>query len=152
MSPALTMILITFPSGLPKIRQQPFTINPGDSFVSKFWFDSQNGTTFGKSSSQEMNEAFLLYYPAKKILDYAPWGCTYNAPLGVCNSSMSIRTLASTGKLERVFGAVPSQCGTKASLPDDIVLTPTSAGQTVSALIPFTFLSLLSTIVSIFIC
>lgn len=117
-----------FRSGLPKIRQQPYTINPGDSFVTKFWFDSENGTFFGKSSLEEMNEAFLLYYPAKRVLDYAPWSCTYNAPFGICNSSMITRSLTSTGELERVFGPTPPQCSAKATLPDEIVITQTSAG------------------------
>jgi Copper type II ascorbate-dependent monooxygenase, C-terminal domain len=139
--------------GLPKIRQQPYTINPGDSFVTKFWFDSQNGTTFGKSSSQEMNEAFLLYYPAKRVLDYAPWGCTYNAPLGICNSSMSTRALTSTLQLERVFGSNPAQCSAKATLPDDIVLSPTSDGHalvSINPVITFIFFSVLSKIGALF--
>ena len=107
-------------SGLPKVRQRPYTINPGDSFVTKFWFESDNVTGFGPSSFEEMNEAVMLYYPAKSLLNIAPWGCTYNAPLGACNSSMSSRVLASTAQLERIFGSVPSQCSAKATLTSAI--------------------------------
>ena len=113
--------------GFPKVRQPPYTINPGDSFVTKFWFDSENATDFGSSSFEEMNEAIMLYYPAKNLLNIAPWGCTYNAPLTACNSTMSSRVLASTVQLERVFGSVPSQCGLKATITNSIDFVPLSS-------------------------
>ena len=113
--------------GLPKVRQHPYTINPGDSFVTKFWFDSDNATTFGRGSFEEMNEAIMLYYPAKSLLDIAPWGCTYNAPLSACNSTMSSRVLATTVQLERIFGSVPSQCSPKATISSSIDFIPTSS-------------------------
>jgi hypothetical protein len=148
--------VLTFPLdsflllGLPKVRQQPYTINPGDSFETKFWFNSKNGTDFGKGSSQEMNEVFLLYYPAKRILDFAPWGCTYEAPLGACNSTMSTRVLTSDVQLERVFGSNPAQCRAKATPPDDI--TSTSAVHTDNSVITFTILSFLSSLLLVWWC
>ena len=57
-----------------------------------------------------MNKAILLYYPAKKLLQKAPWACTYDIPIGVCNASMTSRSLASSNELERIFGGVPSSC------------------------------------------
>ena len=96
--------------GLPTIRQAPFTVNPGDSFISKFWFNSENGTKFGIGSYEEMNKAIYLYYPAKKLLRTSPWSCTYDIPVGACNASMSSRVLTSSNELERIFGGVPSMC------------------------------------------
>jgi hypothetical protein len=89
---------------------------PGDSFVSKFWFNSKNGTKFGQSSYEEMNKAIFVYYPAKQILNAAPWSCTYEAPFDVCNSSMAVRSLASVNESERVFGLTPPQCSAKATI------------------------------------
>ena len=107
----LTKISFTCHStGLPTIRQSPFTVNPGDSFISKFWFNSENGTKFGIGSYEEMNKAIFLYYPAKKLLQTSPWSCTYDIPLGACNASMTSRVLTSTKEFERVFGGVPSSC------------------------------------------
>lgn len=88
---------------------------PGDSFVSKFWFNSKNGTKFGMSSYEEMNKAIFVYYPAKTILSVAPWSCTYEAPIGACNSSMVFRSLTSVGETERKFGKIPSQCSALAT-------------------------------------
>ena len=102
-------------AGLPTIRQEPFTVMPGDSFVSKFWFNSKNGTKFGKSSYEEMNRAVFLYYPAKLILSVAPWFCTYDAPIGACNSSLAFRSLTSVDQTERKFGLIPSQCSGNAT-------------------------------------
>ena len=88
----------------------------GDSFISKFWFNSKNGTKFGKSSFEEMNKAIFVYYPAKQILNLAPWSCTYKAPLDSCESSMAIRTLTSVDQTERIFGLVPPKCSAKATI------------------------------------
>ena len=93
---------------------------PGDSFVSKFWFNSKNGTKFGKSSYEEMNKAVFIYYPAKQLLNIAPWSCTYEAPLGVCNSSMVIRSLTSVDQTDRIFGSTPPHAG----LPFGGAVTP----------------------------
>jgi hypothetical protein len=97
------------------IRQKPFTINPGDSFISKLYFDSENGTVFGDDSSQEMGKHLLLYYPAKKIYGY-PWSCPYDVPLTVCNASITSRVLEPNQPLERSFGPAPGQCSEKATL------------------------------------
>jgi hypothetical protein len=97
------------PIGLPALRQAPFTVNPGDSFISKFWFDNKNETEFGIGTYEEMNKDIFLYYPAKKVLTY-PWACTYDVDLEVCNASMTSRVLTSDRDLERIFGIVPSMC------------------------------------------
>lgn len=104
------------------LRQAPYTVNPGDSFISKFWFD--NGTIFGKASTEEMAISVLAYYPAKKILDLAPWSCVYNVPFPACNATLTSRTLASLTEVDRVFGKVPSQCQVKKE-PATTTETPT---------------------------
>jgi DOMON domain/Copper type II ascorbate-dependent monooxygenase, N-terminal domain len=111
-------ILLTIPSniislfvaftGSPTIRQAPYTINPGDSFISKFWLD--NATMFGRGSAEEMIEVTFLYYPAKKLVNQYPWGCIYDVPFGPCNATLTSRVLTSAAEVERVFGKVPSQC------------------------------------------
>jgi hypothetical protein len=63
-----------------------------------------------------MNKAVFVYYPAKRILNIAPWSCTYQAPLGACNSTMTSRVLTSIQETERSFGSSPAQCGEKATL------------------------------------
>lgn len=85
-------------------------VNPGDSFVTKFWFNSENGTKFGIASYEEMNKAIFLYYPAKKLLGTSPWSCTYDIPLGSCNASMTSRVLTSSDETERIFGGAPPSC------------------------------------------
>jgi hypothetical protein len=97
------------------IRQKSFTVNPGDSFISQFYFDSKNGTNFGPGSNQEMNTHALLYYPAKKIYGY-PWSCPYDVPLAVCNASLTSRILSPNEEPERAFGPAPKQCSEKATV------------------------------------
>jgi hypothetical protein len=62
-----------------------------------------------------MNKAIFVYYPAKQILRTAPWSCTYEAPIGACNSSMVIRSLTSVDQTERIFGEIPPKCSAKAT-------------------------------------
>jgi hypothetical protein len=104
-----------FSTGLPVIRQKPFTVNPGDSFISQFYFNSNNGTKFGIGSYEEMSKHVLLYYPAKKIYGY-PWSCTYDVPLAVCNASLTSRILSPNEEPDRLFGPAPGQCSDKATL------------------------------------
>lgn len=102
--------------GLSVIRQAPYTVNRGDSFISKFWFNSENGTKFGIGSYEQMNKAILLYYPAKKLFSLAPWGCTYDVFLSACNASMTSRVLTSSQDIERVFGKAPAMCYEKTAI------------------------------------
>ena len=97
--------------GSPTIRQAPYTVNPGDSFTSKFWLE--NATVFGRGSDEEMIQVAFLYYPAKKILNQYPWGCIYDVPFGPCNATLTSEVLTSSRELERVFGEVPMQCQAK---------------------------------------
>jgi hypothetical protein len=105
------------------VRQEPFQVIKGDSFISKFWFRS-NGTKFGKSSDDEMMKTVFVYYPAVTVLGLAPWSCVYNAPVAVCNSSLESRSLVSVGETERIFGKTPPQCQAKATLSDGNKLGP----------------------------
>jgi hypothetical protein len=113
--------------GLPVIRQAPFTVQPGDSFVTKFWFNSENGTKFGRASYEEMNKAVFLYYPAKTILPAIaiPWACVYDIPFAACNATMSSRILLSSEGVERVFGKAPAMCNAKATIDENTATTST---------------------------
>ena len=49
------------------VRQEPYTIDAGDSFVSTCYFDNDTKgrkVVFGSGSNEEMCQTFLWYYPA----------------------------------------------------------------------------------------
>jgi hypothetical protein len=123
---------------LAAIRQAPYTINPGDSFISKFWYNSENGTKFGRASYEEMNEAIFLYYPAKTLLNTAPWACTYDLFLTACNASMTSRVLSASEDIERIFGKTPAMCYKSAEPVSNE--TTTSAGPNRFLLSSFVFI------------
>jgi hypothetical protein len=102
--------------GTPFVRQQPFTVNPGDSFISSFYFKSKNGTKFGKSSFEEMAFQVLLYYPSVRLLDSYPWACGYDHPVAACNATVQMRLLQPNDPVERVFGPATLNCSDKASV------------------------------------
>jgi Copper type II ascorbate-dependent monooxygenase, C-terminal domain len=82
--------------GVFAVRQQPYQILPGDSFSTTCFFSSNNNATFGESSSNEMCNSVILYYPAKRIFNAAPWICLYDTPLAACNATLSTSMVVTT--------------------------------------------------------
>jgi hypothetical protein len=83
-------------TGLQAVRQRPYQVLPGDAFSSSCFYETQNATTFGQKSTQEMCTAYLLYYPAKTIFDRGPWYCGLGVPISACNASVTSSEFALT--------------------------------------------------------
>jgi dopamine beta-monooxygenase len=100
-------------AGIHNIRQGSYQIQAGDSFTSSFYFQDEDDTVMGKGSKDEMCFAALVYYPAKRIYGQAPWVCTYDIPLAVCNASITYTLSSIHDTSFRTFGVQsngPSEC------------------------------------------
>lgn len=100
------------------VLQEPFEIQPGDSFSVGCFYENAPGTnrTFGLGSSNEMCISFLYYYPA--VSSGIPFACGVGltgflpncdiAATGISVTNDATQELAS----ERVFGTAPAggQC------------------------------------------
>jgi len=95
------------------VPQQPFEIQPGDSFKTSCQYLSED-TVFGLSSQQEMCIAFLTYYP-RQFIPYsgfeAPFMCGYDLPFPDCASDWEKTPLESDSDLSRTFGTPSDVCG-----------------------------------------
>jgi hypothetical protein len=98
------------------VVQEPFTIQPGDSFRTTCKYNAKNGEVFGFGSSQEMCIAFLFYYPRKTIsteFGDLPFVCgpqVFNTLLPDCDASWTSAELQDTSQLGRTFGVAASSC------------------------------------------
>lgn len=92
-------------SGIHGVRQPSYTIEPGDSFRTKCFYNNNddNETVFGIGFRDEMCEGLLLYYPAKRYLDY-PWGCVYDVPVPQCSAEFTYDIFPSNETSFRTFG------------------------------------------------
>jgi dopamine beta-monooxygenase len=91
-------------AGIHNIRQESYQIQAGDSFTSSFYFQDEDDTVMGKGSKDEMCFAALVYYPAKRLYGQAPWVCTYDIPLAVCNASVAYTLSSIHDTSFRTFG------------------------------------------------
>lgn len=95
------------------VPQEPFEIQPGDSFQTTCQYKSNGDTVFGLSSSEEMCIAFLFYYPRQQLslgnFDL-PFTCGYNIPIPGCASDWEQTDLESVADLNRTFGSVGEVC------------------------------------------
>ena len=98
------------------VLQEPFTIEPGDSFRTKCNYKSTDDVVFGRGSQQEMCIAFLFYYPRKVIpSSYGdlPFLCGPNAfgdVLPACDASWTRADVQDTSQLGRTFGVAATSC------------------------------------------
>jgi hypothetical protein len=85
-------ILLTFVVfvGFHSVRQQSYQVLPGDAFTSTCFYETSNGTTFGRASTQEMCEIFLFYYPAKTIFNRGQRSCGLGIPITACNATTEV--------------------------------------------------------------
>ena len=99
-----------------RVAQQPFTIQPGDSFRTQCNYNAKNGEVFGLGSSQEMCIAFLFYYPRKVIpTDFGdlPFMCgpkVFGESFPECDASWTRADLQDTSQLGRTFGVASTSC------------------------------------------
>jgi Copper type II ascorbate-dependent monooxygenase, C-terminal domain len=130
------------------VRQQPYQILPGDSFSTTCFFTTSENATFGEASSNEMCQILLLYYPAQRILNTAPWTCIYDIPFPPCSSTLSTSMVVATSDassmtsssgrtyLERTFGySSGGQCMDQGINTPYTVQTTSSAGRSFTAMI-----------------
>lgn len=114
----LTRSPVSNSPGLHSIRQAAYEFKPGDTYRTRCYYRSENGTVFGKESTDEMCETLVLYYPAMNVLNIYPWGCVYDVPVKLCNASMTSDILPDDDTIHRTFstGSGTGQCSAK--LPD----------------------------------
>jgi hypothetical protein len=96
------------------VPQEPFQIEPGDSFRTTCQYKS-NGTLFGISSQEEMCMVFILYYPRQQISALGmelPYMCGRELPISACNSSWEKVDLQGESDLNRTFGIPADSCPT----------------------------------------
>ena len=103
--------------------QDPFVVQPGDSFRTSCYFNAKSDTVFGLSSSEEMCMAFLYYYPRSTIqvpisafvegaegsLDM-PWMCGLDTGFDACESEHTKESLTALEELDRAFGVPTDEC------------------------------------------
>jgi hypothetical protein len=96
------------------VQQEPFQIQPGDSFQTTCQY-TDNEAVFGLSSSEEMCIAFLMYYPMQ-IMSFGedspelPFICGYDTGIPGCTSDWEQTDLVSVSDLNRTFGDVGEVC------------------------------------------
>lgn len=119
-------------NGNAAVQQDPFVVQPGDSFRTSCYFNANEDTVFGLSSQEEMCMAFLYYYPrvtvpvpmsdfvesAEGTIDF-PWMCGYEIGASVCETTYKSDSLSDEQELERAFGSKADQCSDSSSSSDD---------------------------------
>jgi hypothetical protein len=96
------------------VQQEPFQIEPGDSFRTACQYKS-DGTVFGLSSQEEMCMVFILYYPKQQISGLGmelPYMCGREFPISECNSTWERVDLQGESDLNRTFGNPADSCPT----------------------------------------
>ena len=104
--------------GAQAILQEPFEIQPGDSFKVNCFYENAAGTNrvFGLGSSEEMCISYFYYYPAKVTASGLPFVCGVGLAdmLPECDITADsvIVTDDSSQQLaaERVFGSASEEC------------------------------------------
>jgi hypothetical protein len=94
------------------IQQEPFEIQPGDSFKTTCQYSSPDAV-FGISSQHEMCVVFLMYYPRTTRSFFGtevPFTCGYDIPIPECASDWQQTALESSSDLDRTFGTPSDTC------------------------------------------
>ena len=86
------------------VIQEPYTIQRGDSFQTRCFYNSQQGERFGLSSQEEMCMAFLFYYPRQLLFDTLPFVCGVDFWYAPCSTRWESSSLADATELQRSFG------------------------------------------------
>jgi dopamine beta-monooxygenase len=97
------------------IVQQPFVIEPGDSFQTICNYKAKEGQVFGLGSSQEMCIAFLFYYPRQTISISSgemPFTCSIGIGEAIpdCEVEWTASELSGIDQVGRRFGIAPTSC------------------------------------------
>jgi Copper type II ascorbate-dependent monooxygenase, C-terminal domain len=97
------------------VIQQPFIIEPGDSFQTICNYHATEGQVFGLGSSQEMCIAFLYYYPRKVVsMSFGDMPFTCSIGLGDsipgCGVEWTSSELTGIDQIGRSFGIAPTSC------------------------------------------
>jgi hypothetical protein len=110
------------------VVQEPFDIQPGDSFQTICDYKpTQDGQVFGLGSGDEMCIAFLYYYPRQVLqTDFGtlPYICGFGFDFfPACDANWTERDL--TSLTQRTFGTAPATCpldsgATPAPTPDEM--------------------------------
>jgi hypothetical protein len=120
-------------NGNAAILQDPFVVQPGDSFKTSCYFNAPTeDTVFGKSSSEEMCMAFLYYYPrvqiAVPISEFIegvegtfefPWMCGYDIGVSFCETTHKQENLSDSEEVGRLFGIENDQCSSDEPSPSE---------------------------------
>lgn len=100
--------------GTHAIQQEPYQIQPGDSFnTACFYRNSDDGRQFGLASGDEMCMTFLLYFPRKEVAPGFQWMCGVGFSemgLEACESTWDSAVLQDDESMNRVFGTPSTEC------------------------------------------
>ena len=106
------------------VQQESFQVQPGDAFRTTCYY--RDGAEFGLSSQDEMCQAYLMYYPKKRLqwgsLDF-PWICTYGINTPICSETLATQFDLSELDLGRKFGTPSNQCVavSNTTIQDDVL-------------------------------
>ena len=111
------------------VVQQPFVIEPGDSFQTICNYNAQEGQVFGLGSSQEMCIAFLFYYPRQAMsmsFGEMPFTCSIGLGQDIpeCGVEWTASDLSGIDQIERSFGIAPTSCPEEAIINMKPTLAP----------------------------
>jgi hypothetical protein len=116
-------------NGNAAILQDPFVVQPDDSFRTSCYYNAPTeDTAFGLASSEEMCLAVLYYYPrvqlavpmsefvegAEGTIDF-PWMCGYDLGVSFCEASYKKESLSDLEEVGRSFGIKNDQCSSDES-------------------------------------
>jgi Copper type II ascorbate-dependent monooxygenase, N-terminal domain/Copper type II ascorbate-dependent monooxygenase, C-terminal domain/DOMON domain len=132
------------------VIQDPFTVQPGDSFRVSCEYHAKEGEIFGIGSSQEMCIAFLSYYPRMTItreFGNIPFVCGRNLlMISECDAGWNFSKIMNVSDMGRVFGTSPASCPilkSPSSEPPEpeVKSKPSSFGITSSMMRPMIYLA-----------
>jgi Copper type II ascorbate-dependent monooxygenase, N-terminal domain/DOMON domain/Copper type II ascorbate-dependent monooxygenase, C-terminal domain len=97
------------------VVQQPFVVEPGDSFQTLCSYNAGEDQVFGLASAQEMCIAFLFYYPRQTIstsFGEMPFTCSIGLGQDIpgCGVEWTASELSSIDQIGRSFGTAPTAC------------------------------------------
>ena len=90
-------------SGAYRVQQSAFKIQPGDSFKTECYYNSNDDTRFGPGSFDEMCIVYMLYYPI--ITGFIPSICGYDLFFNpFCSAAHDSNLLENDDDIGRMFG------------------------------------------------
>ena len=88
--------------------QDPFVVQPGDSFETRCYYETNDEAVFGLGSHEEMCIVFLMYYPRA---EFGSWMCGKDVGISACDGPYKAFSLSGEAEVERDFGSSHCNAG-----------------------------------------